>query len=326
MNSTLTGISGIRVGHAQDLDGGTGLTVVLCPPRTIGAVEQRGGAPGTRETDLLRTGRLVLHVNAVLLTGGSAFGLAAADGVVRFLEEQGIGFPTGGGPVPIVPAAVLYDLEVGDPKARPDAAMGRRACEAASSLPVPEGTLGAGTGCRVGALRGSLFATKGGVGSALVELEGGLKVAALFAVNSFGDVVDEGGDILAGLRESAGSPRLASTLNALREAPLAPRAGLGNTVIGVVATNALLRREELTLVAGMAHDGIARAVSPAHTLLDGDTIFALSTGEREADPIRVGAFAAEATAKAIRRGVLEATPLCGIPAAPSGNRPKTRPA
>src|SRR5439155_25604743 len=163
---SLTAIPGIRVGHAQDFRGGTGLTVVLCPPRTIGAVEQRGGAPGTRETDLLRTGRLVLHVNAILLTGGSAFGLSATDGVVSFLEEQGIGFPTGGGPVPIVPAAVLYDLEVGDPKARPGAGMGRQACEAASFEPVAEGSVGAGTGCRVGALRGNAGATKGGIGSA----------------------------------------------------------------------------------------------------------------------------------------------------------------
>lgn len=315
VNSTLTAIPGLRVGHAQDLRGGTGLTVVLCPPRTVGAVEQRGGAPGTRETDLLRTSRLVLHVNAVLLTGGSAFGLAAADGVVSYLEEQGIGFPTVGGPVPIVPAAVLYDLEVGDPKARPNALMGRSASETASSRPVAEGTVGAGTGCRVGTLRGSACATKGGVGSALVELEGGILVAALFAVNALGDVIDESGTILAGLRASDGSAQFCGTVNALRDGPLPSRAGLGSTVIGVVATNARLGREDLSLVASMAHDGIARAVSPAHTLFDGDTIFALATGEVDADPTRVGAFAAEVTGQAIRRGVLTATPLAGILAA-----------
>ncbi|MBI4602740.1 MAG: P1 family peptidase [Planctomycetes bacterium] len=333
-NRTLTAVPGIRVGHAHDLRGATGCTVVLCPPGTVGAVDQRGGAPGTRETDLLAPSRLVQHVNAVLLTGGSAFGLAAADGVVRWLEERGLGFPTRAGPVPVVPAAVLYDLEVGDPRARPDAALGRAACDAASAAPAPEGSVGAGAGCRVGSLRGSACATKGGMGSWAVALGGetgeGFTVAALFAVNALGDVVDAAGEVIAGLRAAPGSARFEGTLEALLRSDTPPvaglggagpggagtgGAGLGSTVIGVVATDARLDRDALGLVAAMAHDGIARAVRPAHTLFDGDTVFALATGRREADPSIVGAAAAEAAAEAIRRGVLEASSLGGIPAA-----------
>jgi L-aminopeptidase/D-esterase-like protein len=312
---SLTSVPGIQVGHAQNAAGATGCTVVLCPPGTAAAVDQRGGAPGTRETDLLGTSRLVLHADAVLLAGGSAFGLAAADGVVGWLEERGIGFATGAGAVPIVPAAVLYDLEVGDPRARPDAAMGRAACEAASSGPVAEGTVGAGTGARVGSLRGSACAMKGGVGAAGEELRGGLVVAALFAVNAFGDVIDEDGRVLAGLREAPGSPRIEGTLRALVEGAPPPAARSTSTVIGVVATNGRFGREDLIRIAGMAHDGIARAVSPAHTLLDGDTVFALATGAVDGDATLAGAVAAEVAARAVRRGVLRATPLGGLPAA-----------
>jgi L-aminopeptidase/D-esterase-like protein len=313
--SSLTSVPGILVGHAQDLDGATGSTVVLCPPGTTGAVEQRGGAPGTRETDLLAPSRLVLHVDAIVLAGGSAFGLAAADGVMGWLEERGVGYPTGGGPVPIVPAAVLYDLEVGDPRARPGPAMGRAACEAASSAPVIEGTVGAGTGARVGALRGSACAMKGGIGSAAEEAPGGLVVAALFAVNAFGDVIDADGSILAGLRAAPSSSRLEGTAAALHAASVRLPGARGSTVIGVVATNGRFGREDLARIAAMAHDGIARAVSPAHTPFDGDTVFALATGAVAGDVTVAGAAAAEVAARAIRRGVLRATPLAGLPAA-----------
>ncbi len=320
MNDTLTAVPGIRVGHATNLLGITGCTVVLCPPGTVGAVDQRGGAPGTRETDLLGPSRLVQHVNAILLAGGSAFGLAAADGVVRWLEERGIGFPTGSGPVPIVPAAVLYDLEIGESRARPGAEMGRAACDAASTDPAQQGSVGAGTGCVVGKLRGNACATKGGLGSAAIKVSKGsevddLVVAALFAVNSLGDVVGASGEILAGLRAAPDSAHFAdSTACLLRGVP--PVAfGFGNTVIGVVATNARLDRPALAHAAAMAHDGLARAVRPAHTLYDGDTIFALATGAVEADPTVVGTLAAEVTERAIRSGVLEAVSLGGVKAA-----------
>jgi L-aminopeptidase/D-esterase-like protein len=319
-NSTLTAVRGIQVGHATDLRGITGCTVVLCPRATVGAVDQRGGAPGTRETDLLRPSRLVRHVDAVLLAGGSAFGLAASDGVVAWLEKRGVGFRTGAGPVPIVPAAVLYDLEIGSSRARPDAAMGRRACTLASSRIVPQGSVGAGTGCTVGKLRGIARAVKGGIGSAATETtcrrpSERITVAALFAVNAFGDVMGEGGEWLAGLRATPRSVHPASTLMELRNLPAARLSRFESTVIGVVATDARLDREALAHVASMAHDGIARAVHPAHTLVDGDTVFAVATGTRpEVDPSIVGALAAEVTACAIRHAVFFAGSLGGVPA------------
>jgi L-aminopeptidase/D-esterase-like protein len=311
---TLTSIPGLLVGHAQDFDAATGCTVVLCPEGTTAAVSQRGGAPGTRETDLLGLGRLVQHPDAVLLTGGSAFGLAAADGVVRFLEERGRGFATRAGRVPIVPAAVLYDLDLASASRRPDAAMGYAACAAASPQPVAEGSAGAGTGCRVGSLRGPQCATKGGIGSAGLRLGSGAVVAALVAVNAFGDVLDERGELLAGLRSAPRSRRLASSLQSLLggaqgAGPLAP-----STVIGVVATSAALSRDQLLRVVEMAHDGLARAVSPAHTPWDGDTIFALSKGTDTLDASQAGAAAAEAVATAIRRAVRQAVSLGGVPA------------
>jgi L-aminopeptidase/D-esterase-like protein len=263
-------------------------------------VDQRGGAPGTRETDLLRPLHLVQHVHAVLLAGGSAFGLAAADGVMRYLRERGVGYDTRVARVPIVPAAILFDLAVGRPDVYPDAEMGYAACVAASALPVAEGRVGVGTGCSAGKALGSAGASPTGVGSVALELAGGLVIAALVAVNPFGDVVDEAGRILAGTRTSDG--RLADTLAVMRGASHAGLDDPGATVIGVVATNARLDKEQINKVAQMAHDGLARAIRPAHTMFDGDTIFALATGEVVADVNVVGAFAAEVTAEAIRRG------------------------
>lgn len=310
-NNTLTAVPGIRVGHATDLAGVTGCTVILCPEGTVGGVDQRGGAPGTRETDLLRPMHLVEQVHAIVLSGGSAYGLAAADGVMGYLEEQGIGFPMLDLVVPIVPAAILMDLIIGDPKVRPDAAMGYAACEDASDSPVAQGSVGAGTGCTVGKFGGGQWMTKGGIGSASVDLGGGMVVAALIAVNAIGDVLDEQGQILAGLRTMDGSAGFSDTLAMmrLRANQQPPQSVQNNTVIGVVATNARLTKEQTNKVAQMAQDGLARAVRPAHTMYDGDTIFALATGQVEADVNLIGAYAAEVTAQAIRNGIRAATTL-----------------
>ena len=317
LNNTLTDVPGIRVGHQTHLAGATGCTVVICPAGTVGGVDQRGGAPGTRETDLLRPLHVVEIVNAIVLAGGSAYGLAAADGAMRYLEEKGIAYKSGlGFLVPIVPAAIVFDLAIGEPGIRPDAAMGYAACEAATSDPVVQGTVGAGTGCRIGAMMGNEFATKGGVGSASVDLGDGLMVAALMVVNAVGDVVAEDGHIIAGLRQPPDGSTFADMMNSMKamarmvETPNVPAAQ--NTVIGVVATNARLNKDETNKVAQMAHDGLARAVRPAHTMFDGDTIFALSTGQIPANVNAIGAYAAEVVAQAIRNAVSAATSLGGV--------------
>lgn len=319
-NGTITDVPGIRVGHATDALGLTGCTVVLCGPATVGGVDQRGGAPGTRETDLLRPLHLVQEVHAVLLAGGSAFGLAAADGVMRYLEERGIGYATLAGPVPIVPSAILFDLSLGDPRARPTAEMGYAACLAASDEPVAEGNVGAGTGATAGKALGPLQATKVGLGSASIAMGDGLAVGALVAANPFGDIVDpDTGRLLAGPRMPGAVlpvPTLSLLGGAAQGTAAAAQAG-ANTVIGVVATNAQLTKEETNYVALMAQDGLARAVRPAHTLFDGDTLFALATGGptgKRADVSLVGAFAAEAVAKAIARAARLAESAGGLPA------------
>ncbi len=320
-NMTLTAVPGIRVGHATDPAGLTGCTVVLCDGAgAVGGVDQRGGAPGTRETDLLRPMHLVQQVNAVMLAGGSAFGLAAADGAMRYLRERNVGFKSGPARVPIVPAAILFDLGVGSADAHPDADMGYAACLAASDAAVPEGNVGAGTGCSAGKVLGAGRATKTGLGSAAVALGGGglpggqLVVAALVAVNALGDVVDEQGRIIAGTRPLRGAG-YADTLAVLRSGVgrLAMRIA-GATVIGVVATNARLNKEQANKVAQMAQDGLARAVRPAHTMFDGDTIFALATGKVRAGVTLVGAYAAEVVAEAIRRAATTAVAAGGLPA------------
>lgn len=316
---TITAVDGIEVGHATDPVGLTGCTVVLCVQGAVGGVEQRGGAPGTRETDLLRPLHRVTEVHGVVLAGGSAFGLAAADGVVRFLEERGVGFDTGVARVPIVPAAILFDLALGDSAARPDSGMGYAACEAAGGGPVPEGTVGAGTGAAVGGILGPEQAMKSGLGSAALSLAGGLTVGALVAVNAFGDVVDPAtGEILAGVRAPK-TDALVGTLALMGQVigtpgVRGPDGRIQNTVIGVVATNARLTKEEANKVAQMAQDGVARTVRPAHTMYDGDTLFALATGEQEADVSLVGACAAEVVAEAVVRAVKTARSAGGLPA------------
>lgn len=315
MNQTLTALEGIRVGHAHNLAGPTGCTVILCPPNTIGGVDQRGGAPGTRETDLLRPMHLVENVHAILLTGGSAYGLDAASGVMRYLETQKIGVDVGVGVVPIVPAAVVFDLDLGDPTIRPDAEMGYAACENASAEPVQEGCVGAGAGVRVGRIMGSANAVKSGIGSAFLELADGFQVAALFVVNALGDIVADSGEIIAGARISPDSTEFVGTMNVLKNlAGMVNPPRSSNTIIGVVATNAQLTKEEVNKIAQMAHNGIAQAVRPAHTMMDGDTIFALATATHTRGNVSaIGAFAAEATAQAIRRAVLNATSLSSLP-------------
>lgn len=326
---SITSIPGLRIGHAQDLEALTGVTVLLCERGAVGGVDQRGGAPGTRETDALHPMHLVERVHAVVLSGGSAFGLDAATGVVCYLEERGVGFDVRVARVPIVPAAILFDLGIGRADVRPDAEMGYQACLNASTRPPAEGNVGAGTGCTVGKILGIGQAMKSGIGSAATEIGEGIIVAAIAAVNVFGDVLDPlTGKIVAGARAIHDEPLaynapgyFADTLQVMRELARRP---LGfargeNTAIGVVATNARLNKEQVNKVAQMAQDGLARCVRPAHTMLDGDTIFALSAGNRKADVNIVGAFAAEVFAQAIQRAVRMARPLAGLPAASEGS-------
>jgi len=310
----ITDVPGIRVGHWTDRRAATGCTIVLCEGGAVAAVDVRGGAPGTRETDVLRPGNLVDRVHAVLLSGGSAFGLDAATGIMRFLEERGFGFPTPGGPVPIVVGAVLYDLSIGRADIRPDADAGYAACGAARAGRFAQGSVGAGTGATVGKALGPSRAVKGGMGSAAESLPGGVVVGALVAVNCFGEVVDpDDGRVLAGPRDGKGG--FASTLDALRKRPASLAVGATNSTIGVVATNARLSREQAYRLAVMAHDGLARAVRPAHTQVDGDVFFALATGagEQVADVIGLGALAARAVERAIVRAVMEARGLADVP-------------
>lgn len=326
MSNSITDVPGLKVGQETNIDALTGCTVILCPDGAVGGVDQRGGAPGTRETDLLHPLHLVDKVHAILLAGGSAYGLDAATGVMKFLEENKIGFNAGFARVPIVPAAILFDLGLGDPTCRPNAEMGYSACQMASVDHPAEGNFGAGTGCSVGKILGPGQSMKSGIGTASMEIGGGIIVGAIMAVNAFGDVIDpEKGEIIAGSRSIKTGPArighedyFANTLSVMRS--LVGRTALSftnrsNTIIGVVASNARLDKNETNKVAQMAHNGIARTIQPAHTLLDGDTIFALSTGQRKADVNIVGAFAVEVVAKAILRGTQAAVSVAGLPAA-----------
>ena len=298
INPTLTAIDGITVGHATNLTARTGCTVVLCPAGATAGVDVRGAAPGTRETEALRPGRLVQKAHAVLLTGGSAFGLDAASGVVQYLEEKDVGFPAGSVRVPIVPAAVIFDLGVGEAKVRPDREMGYQACLNATDEPVVMGTVGAGTGATVGKAPG-VTSSPGGVGSACMRLDSGLIVAAIVVVNALGNVVHpRTGEILAGGKEN---DNFVDITERLLDADLVHGT---NTTIGVVATNATLFPAEVHRVAEVAHDGMARAIRPAHTMFDGDTLFALATGSYTGSSVNtVGILAAEVVAKAIVNAV-----------------------
>jgi L-aminopeptidase/D-esterase-like protein len=319
---SIVAVRGIEVGHAQNDIALTGCTVILCRKGAVAGVDVRGSAPGTRETDLLDPINLVEKVHAIVLAGGSAFGLDAAGGAMRYLEEHKVGFNTGVARVPIVPAAILYDLNLGDKNVRPDAEMGYQACLNASADRVVEGNVGAGSGASVGKLFGNMLAMKSGVGSASIDIGNGIIVGAIAALNAWGDVI-EAGKIIAGLRSGRVGPLrvgsreyFADTLKMMRT--LAGRnvmrlATKANTVIGAVATNAALTKVEATKVAQMAHDGLARAIRPAHTMLDGDTIFALSTGNKQSDVTTIGSFAAEAMARAIIHAAQMSAPAGGLP-------------
>ena len=318
-NRTITSVDGIKVGHHTLTERPTGCTVILVDGEgAVGGVSQRGGAPGTRETDLLDPSNMVDKVNAVVLAGGSAFGLDAATGTVRWLEEHDMGWDVRIAKVPIVPAAILFDLPVGgNPKIRPTADCGYRAAAAASTAAVPEGTIGAGAGATVGKTGGPGRSMKAGVGSYSITLPNGLSVGAIVAVNAVGDIIDpDTGTVIAGARTADG--KLADARALLRTGQAGPRPRAGeNTTIGLVATNARLTKAQAHRMALMADDGFARAIFPSHTQGDGDTVFALATGRwtGEADITQIGALAADVMARAIVRAATEATGLPNIPAA-----------
>ena len=309
LGGAITDVPGVKVGHFTDTRRPTGCTVILTEEGATGGVDVRGAAPGTRETDLLAPTNLVEQVHAVLLSGGSAFGLDAAGGVVRWLEERGFGFPAGPARVPIVPAAILFDLGVGDPKIRPDASAGFQACEGASTSAPAEGSVGAGTGATVGKLFGMARAMKGGIGTAAVKV-GGITVGAIVAVNAVGDVIDpSSGRVLAGTRTADGKQRMGLTRALLRgELPPSMQAGMATT-IGVIATDAVLTKAQAQKIAQMGHDGLARTIDPVHTMYDGDTLFALGTGKSRltGNVNAIGTVAAAVTASAVMRAVLNAT-------------------
>ncbi|MGO9310879.1 MAG: P1 family peptidase [Spirochaetia bacterium] len=314
MNDAITDVPGIQVGHAQHASGTTGCTVILCMGGAIPGVDARGGAPGTRETDCLRPENVVPLVHAVFLSGGSAYGLDCATGIMRFLEERKIGFDAGVTVVPIVAGAVLNDLGFTGGTARPDAAMGYRACQEAGPTESRQGNVGAGTGAAIGRLSGtSRGMTKGGLGTASVTL-GELVVGALVAVNCNGDVSDpDTGEVLAGTL-TVDRSRIAGAMDMIMGNTAGFKEGLPtNTTIGAVATNGALTKATATRVAMMAHDGLARTIVPVHTLGDGDVIFALGTGSVAADVSRIGALAAWVMSRAVANAVRAAESLNGVP-------------
>jgi L-aminopeptidase/D-esterase-like protein len=313
----ITDVAGIRVGHAHNSKARTGCTVILCGAEgAVCGVDVRGAAPGTRETDLLDPSNLVEKVHALVFAGGSAFGLDAATGVMKFLEERGIGFNAGVARVPIVPAAVIFDLAIGEAHIRPDAQMGYQACVNASNETFAEGQVGAGAGAMVGKIAGMKCASNGGIATAAMKLASGASVGVLVVVNAFGDIVNPAsGKILAGAQTPDGrgfldTQRLIQQSGkqkangAKRKTKLAAHpfsAAVSNTTLAVVATDAKLTKAQARKVASMAHDGLARAIKPIHTMFDGDTIFALSTGEMQTDVTTIGAVAAELVALAVVR-------------------------
>jgi L-aminopeptidase/D-esterase-like protein len=324
-NNSITLVKGIKVGHATDTEGITGCTVILCEDGAVGGIDQRGGAPGTRETDLLDPVNHVDRVNAILLAGGSAFGLEAATGVMRYLKEKGKGYNARIAKIPIVPAAILFDLGIGDKDSYPDAEMGYQACVNASTNVPAQGSVGAGTGATVGKLLGPTQMVKSGIGSAGMNLGGGIQVGALIAVNALGDVIDPGSNtILAGARTITKGPikigegplyadSLVLMKNFIGRTTLGLASG-SNTVIGVVVTNARLDKRQATKVAQMAQNGLARTIRPANTMMDGDTLFCLATGKKSADVNLIGAYAALMVEQAIQNAVHEAASLGGVPA------------
>lgn len=323
-------VAGFLVGHAQHAGGRTGCTVVLCPSGTVGGMEARGSATGTRQTDGLMPGHMVEEIQAVLLTGGSAFGLDAAGGVQAWLEERGRGVSAGAFCIPVVPTAVIFDLPLNHGGPRPDAALGRAACQAATAGPMPRGNVGAGAGATVGKLQGVTQACKGGLGGASYQA-GELRLGALAVVNAFGDVLDERGRIIAGARREPQGRDFVDTAawflaGNQRRAFLPP----SNTTLAVVTTNARLDKVQACKVASLAHQGLVRTIRPVHTVFDGDLVFVLATGQVQADLTGLGLMAAEAVARAVLDGVRAARGLPGLPAArdlaaPAPADPELRP-
>jgi L-aminopeptidase/D-esterase-like protein len=311
----ITDINGIRIGHAQNAEGGTGCTVIICEAGATAGVDVRGGGPASRETELLRPVNLVEQIHAVMLSGGSAYGLDAGSGAMKYLEEKGVGFDVGVGVVPIVCGASLFDLVVGDPKCRPDAAMGYEACENATSEPPAEGNAGAGTGATVGKYLGIERMMKSGLGTYALQI-GDLIVGAIVAVNALGDIVDvDSGKRLAGILSADGSEISSTEEMMYAEYANSRNVFSGNTTLGCIVTNGKMTKTQATKIASIAHNGFARAIRPVHTMVDGDTIFVLSTGEVEVQLDAVGALATEVMARAINRAAMEAKPAYGLKAA-----------
>jgi L-aminopeptidase/D-esterase-like protein len=315
MKGQITDIEGVRVGHCDDLQAITGCTVLLCEEGAVGGVDIRGSASGTRELDPLYPEHLVERIHGLLLAGGSAFGLDAAGGVMEYLEERRVGFDVGVTRVPIVPAAILFDLRVGDFRVRPDRAMGYRACQAATSEVIEEGSVGAGTGATVGKLMGIECAMKGGLGTSSLSLPGGVTVGALVVVNAFGDVIDpESGQILAGVRDSPEGANLLDTAAQMRAGVFPRGYSRESTTLVAVATNVRLSKVEASKLAQQAQLGLARTIRPVHTTLDGDAIFVMATGRVTGDLNVLGVIAADAVAIATVRGIKKARGLGGLPA------------
>lgn len=304
MYNSILDINGLKVGQVEDCRGLTGCTVVICEDGATCGVDVRGSAPGTRETDLLDPVNMVQKVHAVVLSGGSAFGLESTCGVSRYLEEKGIGFDVGVGKVPIVVGAVLFDLGVGDPKCRPDIEMGYKACEVASTSILSQGNYGAGCGATVGKIRGQNYAMKGGIGSYSVKLDNGLIVSALIAVNALGDVYEDGKVIAGALNDE--KTETVDTYKLMKQGVRKGGFSIDNTTIGVVATNAKLSKSECKKISQMAHDGYAKSIFPIHTPHDGDTIFTMSVGEIETDITLLGSLAVEVVQKSIINAIKKA--------------------
>lgn len=305
MFNNILDVKGIKVGQVEDKEGLTGCTVIICEDGGVCGVDVRGSAPGTRETDLLDPINMVQKVHAIVLSGGSAFGLESTCGVSRYLEEKGIGFDVGVAKVPIVTGAVLFDLGVGDPKCRPNIEMGYKACQIANNIELKQGNYGAGCGATVGKIRGSEFCTKGGIGSYSIKLDNGLVVSAIIAVNAFGDVY-ENGQVIAGVLNDDKTDFL-NTYDLMKKGVNKGGFNIDNTTIGAVVTNAKLSKAECKKISQMAHNGFAKSIFPIHTPHDGDTIFTLATGEVETDITLLGSIASEVVEKSVINAIKNAS-------------------
>lgn len=307
----ITDVQGLKVGHSQSIEGITGCTVVMCTEGATGGVDVRGGAPGTRETDLFRAENMIDKVHAIVLSGGSAFGLDASSGVMKYLEEQEVGFNVGVGTVPIVASAVIFDLAIGDPKIRPDLEMGYTAAKTASQSERRQGNIGCGMGATVGKIMGPRNGMKSGLGSASISF-GELVVSAIVSVNSFGDIYNyKTGEQIAGVYDYENN-KLLNTIEIMTNNEVELGFSMENTTIGIIGTNAILTKAETNKVSQMAHNGFARSINPVHSMMDGDTIFTMATNMVESDVNIIGTLAAEAMSRAITNAVIQSKSLGGL--------------